>query len=128
MKQQLHTRTSRRNLKSRHKPYYQQVAKHVALSYRRGVGQSEGRWGVRVYAGDKRYVERALGAADDVRAADGKQVLDFDQAQDVARRAAKQTFSLILPECPLSGKADIRRPTEMAPSRSAYYSTIAPVL
>jgi integrase len=43
-----------------------------------------------VYAGDKRYKERAIGVADDVQVADGKQVLDFDQAQDVARRAAKQ--------------------------------------
>ena len=85
----LHTRTARRKLKARHKPYYQKIAKRIALSYRRGVGQPEGRWGVRAYAGEKKYRERALGVADDVQDADGKRVLDFDQAQDLARRAAK---------------------------------------
>ena len=44
----------------------------------------------RVYAGERRYKERSLGVADDVQDADGKRILDFDQAQDLARRAAKR--------------------------------------
>jgi integrase len=85
----LETRTARRRLKAQHKPYYLRIGRSVYLSYRRGVGQPEGRWGIRTYAGDKRYKEKSFAIADDVQDSNGRTVLDFDEAQDRARVLAK---------------------------------------
>ena len=85
----LHSRTARRNLKPRHSPYYERIDKGVYLSYRRAKGQPVGRWGVRLYAGDKKYKERSLFDADDQNPANGTSIQDYDQARDHARRVAK---------------------------------------
>jgi len=87
--QQIESRTSRRRLKPRQKAYYTQIDRGVALGYRRGKGQPVGRWRVRVYVGEKKYVKKSLGLADDTTTADGKTILDFYQAQDQARTVAK---------------------------------------
>ena len=57
-------------------------------TYRRSGRQSEGRWGVRAYLGDGKYEVASLATADDVRDADGSLILDFDQAQQIARTVA----------------------------------------
>jgi len=87
--QALHSRTARRRLKAQHKPYYVRIDKGVYLAYRRAPGQPTGRWGVRIYAGDKRYKERSLSDADDKGSANGTSVQDYDQARDHARKIAK---------------------------------------
>jgi len=84
----LHSKTARRNLKPRHSPYYERIGRGVYLSYRRAKGQPSGRWGVRVYAGDKQYKERALCESDDQTAANGTSIQDYDQARDHARSVA----------------------------------------
>ena len=89
MPYKLDTRTARRRLKARNSPYYVRIDRGVYLSYRRGPGQPTGRWGVRLYAGGKKYKERALFDADDQDAANGTSIQDYDQARDHARRVAK---------------------------------------
>jgi integrase len=87
--EQIQNKTARGRLKARQKAYYTRVATGVSLGYRKGSGRTDGRWRVRVYLGDKRYVKQSLGQADDHSPADGKSVLSFDQALDMARSVAK---------------------------------------
>ena len=89
MSQHLHSRTARRSLKARHKPYYERIGRGVYLSYRRASKQIAGRWGVRAYAGDKRYKEQSLSIADDLDTANGTAVQDYDQAREFARTVAQ---------------------------------------
>src|SRR5687768_4004950 len=56
------------------------------LGYQRKEGDKEGRWIIRRFNGSAYSVE-ALGAADDVRKADGERVLDFEQAHRKALAA-----------------------------------------
>ncbi len=83
------TRTARRHLRPRNAPYTAKLGRDVYLTYRRNRSQSEGRWGVRVYAGDGKYSVAALATADDHQDADGSSVLDYDQAQQRGRSIAK---------------------------------------
>ena len=89
----LDSRTARRALKRRHAPYWRLVERGSHLGYRRG--RHGGTWIARRRTADCRYVFASLGAADDivetagkrrVLEADGLGVLDFDQAQDRAKR------------------------------------------
>jgi integrase len=82
----LETRTQRLKLRVgiRH---FRSVGKGVALSYRR-TAAGFGNWGVRLAQPGGRYVLRALGSADDHLDADGTNVFDFFQAQELARKAA----------------------------------------
>ena len=89
MVQQLHTKTARRRLKPRHKPYFERIGRRVWLSYRRASTGVAGRWGVRRYARDKRYKERTFSDADDLVTANGTTVEDYDQARDHARTVAQ---------------------------------------
>lgn len=89
MQESIDTPTARRRLKPRQKAYYDQIDRGVSLGYRRGKGRPVGRWRVRVYLGDKQYVKKSLGLADDVDAADGITTLDYYQAADLAREIAK---------------------------------------
>ena len=89
MVQQLHTKTARRRLKPRHKPYFERIGRGVWLSYRRASTGVAGRWGVRVYAGEKRYKERSFSDADDLVSANGTTVEDYDAARDHARTIAQ---------------------------------------
>jgi integrase len=82
----LETRTSRLRLGVRKKPYAITIAQGVMLQYRRNRGA--GTWGVRLTAG-KDETHR-LATADDHDAADGRDVLDYWQAQDAARAKAKE--------------------------------------
>jgi integrase len=52
---------------------------------RRGAPAAAGKWVVRHYAGKQTYVVETIGVADDFSDADGVAVLDFKQAQDLAR-------------------------------------------
>jgi len=81
----LETRTARLDkLKVRKKPYSVPVAPGVILLYRRNHGA--GTWGVRLTDGKDQTHRLAL--ADDYAEADGRDVLDFWQAQDAARARA----------------------------------------
>jgi hypothetical protein len=70
----------------RKKPYAITIASGVMLQYRRNRGA--GTWGMRLTAG-KDETHR-LATADDYDAADGRDVLDYWQAQDAARGKAEE--------------------------------------
>jgi hypothetical protein len=73
---------SRLKLKPRRKPHYQQIAPGVTLGYLRR-DPPPGAWQVRELV-DGAYKYRTLGTADDVGAADGRDVLTHAQAVRLA--------------------------------------------
>jgi len=79
----LDTRSARDKLKVSGKPYYRSIGPGLHLGYRKG--KDARRWVVRMYAGAGQYVVETIGHADDVADADGKEILDYWQAQDKAR-------------------------------------------
>lgn len=75
---------ARTALRARQEPYWHRIEQGLFLGYRKS--KAGGRWIVRRYrataaAGKSRYLESALGTADDHRKADGAEVLSFAQAQ-----------------------------------------------
>jgi integrase len=96
--QNLETRSARGRLKSSPKPYYRTIDPGLHLGYRKG--KSGGRWVVRWYVGDQDYKTETIATADDVADADGVAILNFAQAQRVARemraRAARVAAGLPL--------------------------------
>jgi len=81
--QNLETRSARGRLKPSPKPYYRTIDPGLHLGYRKG--KSGGRWVVRCYVGDQDYKTETIANADDVADADGVAILNFAQAQGVAR-------------------------------------------
>jgi integrase len=85
----LGSRTARQKLKPSGKPYYCSISEKLHLGYRKGKGGG-GKWVIRRYLGDERYIVETLqGVADDFADSDGERVLSFDQAQDKARERLK---------------------------------------
>ena len=79
------TKTARAKLGARPKPYYRQIGPGKTLGYlRRDSGP--GAWVVRERIAG-RYTFRTLGTADDLAAADGRDVLTFEQAMRIATGA-----------------------------------------
>ena len=76
-KLKLDTRTGRRDLLVRGKPYYLKIARGLHLGYRKG--KTGGRWVLRAYV-DGAYIVDAFATADDSHDADGDLVLDYWQA------------------------------------------------
>ena len=79
----LGTREARRRLAARRKPYWRAIERSLHVGYYKG--SRGGRWIARRYCGEGRYQETVVGTADDVLDADGRAILDFDQAQAGAR-------------------------------------------
>lgn len=75
------SKEARRRLKPRAEPYYQKVARGIALGYYRGPKSA--RWTVRRMVGGKRIVTR-IGAPDDKQQADGVAVLSYRHALEEA--------------------------------------------
>ena len=80
----LDSRTARGRLKARKKPYYRQLEPKLHLGYRRPVSGA-GKWVARHYIGDEKYEIEVIAVADDFSDADGVAILDFHQAQALAR-------------------------------------------
>ena len=78
----LESRAARERLKPRKKPYFRSIEAGRHVGYYKG--QRGGSWLARM-GGAGRYHEHRLGAADDVRDANGLDVLSFIQAQAAAR-------------------------------------------
>src|SRR6185312_5872399 len=72
-----------RKLKASGKPFWRAIGKGLHVGYRKG--KTSGVWVVRRYLGDQNYSMHTVAEADDVLDADGKDVLDFWQAQEAAR-------------------------------------------
>jgi integrase len=83
----LETATARRRLEVRRKPYYATISPAIQLGYRRNIGG--GSWSVRCIAQGADWIKK-IGLADDLEPADGKHVLSYWQAIDVARALARR--------------------------------------
>ena len=75
---------ARTALRARQEPYWHRIEQGLFIGYRKS--KAGGRWILRRYRataapGNSRYLEKALGVADDHRKADGVEVLSFAQAQ-----------------------------------------------
>jgi integrase len=78
-------RSARLRLEPRNKPYWRALSEGVHLGYRRGT--RKGTWVARYMAADTgAYVTSGLGEADDVRDANGRDILNYKQAFDKALR------------------------------------------
>jgi integrase len=77
------TRSARLKLPIARKPVFVRLREGVHLGYRRNRLEA-GTWVLRLSDGKGGYSVKAMGAADDVAAANGKTVLDFAQAQQHA--------------------------------------------
>ena len=73
------------------------------LGYRKGL--SGGKWVLRRYLGDEKYIVETIGAADDHSPADGDTVLDFFQAQRRARDITAKAKTPASPQGPLTVEA-----------------------
>jgi integrase len=82
----LETRTARLKLPTAKKPYWVPIGMGAGLGYRRN--QTAGTWVARIADGKGGYQTKGIGAADDFAEADGRNVMDFWQAQDTARALA----------------------------------------
>jgi integrase len=70
-------------LKASGKPYWRAIGKGLHIGYRKG--KVSGVWVSRRYMGGQTYKIETIAEADDILDADGKDVLDFWQAQEAAR-------------------------------------------
>jgi integrase len=84
----LETRTARLKLAVRRKPYSgSSLARGVALLYRRNKGN--GSWVLKASDGHGAYWTKAVAEADDFDESNGKTILNFFEAQDVAKKLAR---------------------------------------
>jgi integrase len=82
----LESPTARSRLKRGRQPHWQAlVPGKVHLGWQCWKGDAAGRWVLRRYIGNSKYRSTMLGRADDAAAADGVNVLNFDQAATAAR-------------------------------------------
>ena len=85
----LESRSARLKLAVRRKPYSgSSLGRGMALLYRRN--KTNGSWVAKVSDGHGTYWTKAFAEADDFDASDGKTILDFYQAQDVAKSLARR--------------------------------------
>ena len=84
----LETATARRRLEVRKKPFWTTISPGIGLGYRRNAGP--GTWSVRSTNSDGADWIKRIGLADDLEPADGKHVLTYWQAIDVARALARR--------------------------------------
>jgi integrase len=85
----LETRTARLKLAPRRKPYSgPTLGRGIQLQYRRNV-TGNGTWVLRAANGHGAYWTKAFAEADDFDNADGKRVVDFFNAQDLAKTLAR---------------------------------------
>src|SRR5437016_4933660 len=80
----LDTRTARSRLKARGKPYFRTMEPGLHLGYRKPLS-GPGKWVARHYVGEQSYEVETLAIADDFSDADGVAILNFHQAQSLAR-------------------------------------------
>jgi integrase len=105
----LETATRRRKLAIRKKPYWITISPGISLGYRRNQGA--GTWSVRRTGDDAEWIKR-LGLADDLEKADGKTVLRYWEAIDVARKLARRQ--------PGDTSEDDSRPVTVGEALTAY--------
>src|SRR3954452_12130733 len=80
----LDSRTARSRLKARGKPYWRGLEPGLHLGYRKPLSGA-GKWLARHYVGGQTYEVETISTADDFSDADGVAILNFGQAQRLAR-------------------------------------------
>jgi integrase len=103
----LENATARRRLKVRRKPYYATISPGIQLGYRRNIGG--GSWSVRCIAQGADWIKK-IALADDLEPADGKHVLTYWEAIDVARALARRQ----------PGADDANRPVRVSEALDRY--------
>src|ERR1700730_15022027 len=103
---------ARAKLKHSGKPHWRAIDTGVHLGYRKGL--AGGKWVLRRYLGKETYRVETIGAADDHSAADGRDTLDFFQAQGKAREVAALAKA---PESP-------RGPFTVAAAMDSYFARL----
>ena len=83
----LDTRTARKTLPVKTKPYWCKIAPGISLGYRRNIGA--GTWSLRAADGKGGNWTKVVAVADDMEDSNGKTVLTFVQAADKARALAR---------------------------------------
>ena len=82
----LESRTARSRLKARTKPHYRALEPGTLhLGYRKPLSGA-GKWLARHYVGEQKYELETIGTADDFSDADGVAILNYGQAQSLARQ------------------------------------------
>ena len=85
----LESRSSRLKLAVRRRTYSgSSLGRGISLLYRRN--KTNGSWVLKATDGHGQYWTKAFALADDYDASDGKRILDFYQAQDVAKQLARR--------------------------------------
>jgi integrase len=79
----IESREARLKLKVSGRPYWRSIGRGLHLGYRKG--KTAGVWVLRRYQGNQTYTVETIAQADDTLDANGVEVLDFWQAQEVAR-------------------------------------------
>jgi len=87
----LGTRSAREKLKAGGKPHYREIGPGLHLGYRKL--KTGGKWTLRAYAGDGRYLTETIAIADDHDEADGNRILDYGQAQKMARKRSAEILA-----------------------------------
>ena len=80
----IESRESRRKLKVSGKPYWRAIGRGLHVGYRKG--KTGGAWVIRRYLGNQTYQVETIAEADDILDANGNEILDFWQAQEVVRQ------------------------------------------
>jgi integrase len=84
----IETKTARSKLPVSKVPVFVRLGQGVSIGYRRNAGGA-GVWIVRLADGKRGKTEKRLAQADDLAPADGRNVMDFQQAAEAARRLAR---------------------------------------
>jgi integrase len=84
----IETKTARSKLPIGKVPVFERLGQGVSIGYRRNAGGA-GVWIVRLADGKRGKVEKRLALADDAAPADGRAVMDYQQAAEAARRLGR---------------------------------------
>ena len=84
----IETKTARSKLPVSKVPVFERLGQGVSIGYRRNAGGA-GVWILRLADGRRGKVEKRLALADDAGPADGRAVMDYQQAAEAARRLSR---------------------------------------
>jgi integrase len=92
----IETKTARSKLPVRKVPVFERLGQGVSIGYRRNAGGA-GVWIVRLADGKRGKVEKRVALADDAERANGRSIMDYQQAAEAARRLGRGETADALP-------------------------------
>jgi hypothetical protein len=84
----IETKTARSKLPVSKVPVFERLGQGISVGYRRNAGGA-GVWIVRLADGKRGKVEKRLALADDAERANGRSIMDYQQAAEAARRLGR---------------------------------------